>query len=184
MHWVMYGQDELLKFRQNIKMGKKGDLSEVAWLLVSDGRDWIWYKQHEIVDPSYLNSSHCCRWCDGVGDIFSVCFEHCLHATAYLSIVANHVHPFMTTLHHLPMATSCETTQHVAKLRPSPTMFLEPHTEFIVLRWPPRSPELNPTEHSRDAVKQEIHIMDDESAAPAWCDWTFPQPCWICATEN
>ncbi len=25
--------------------------------------------------------------------------EHCLDATAYLSIVADHVHPFMTTVH-------------------------------------------------------------------------------------
>ncbi len=40
-------------------------------------------------------------WCNGVGDIFLahlVPIEHCLNATAYLSIVADHVHPFMTTV--------------------------------------------------------------------------------------
>ncbi len=26
--------------------------------------------------------------------------EHCLNATAYLSIVADHIHPFMTTVYH------------------------------------------------------------------------------------
>ncbi len=32
--------------------------------------------------------------------------EHRLNTTAYLSIVADHVHPFMTTVYHLLMATS------------------------------------------------------------------------------
>ncbi len=27
------------------------------------------------------------------------CKDHCLNATAYLSIVADHVHPFMTTVY-------------------------------------------------------------------------------------
>ncbi len=30
---------------------------------------------------------------------FGVPIEHCLNATAYLSIVADHVHPFMTTVY-------------------------------------------------------------------------------------
>ncbi len=40
-----------------------------------------------------------------MGDIFLahlgplVPIDHCLNATAYLSIVADHVHPFMTTLY-------------------------------------------------------------------------------------
>ncbi len=59
-----------------------------AWIhscLVSTGSGWWW-------------------WCNGVGDIFLAHFgplvpiEHRLNATVYLSIVADHVHPFMTTV--------------------------------------------------------------------------------------
>ncbi len=56
-------------------------------------------KKHESL--LCLNSSGW-WWCKGVGDIFLAHFvsiEHCLNATAYLSIVANHVHPFMTTVY-------------------------------------------------------------------------------------
>lgn len=49
--------------------------------------------------------NHRCWWCHGLGGIIMasslgslVPIEHCLHATAYLSIVADHVHPFMATL--------------------------------------------------------------------------------------
>ncbi len=41
-------------------------------------------------------------WCNSVGDIFLahlVPIEHRLNATAYMNIVADHVHPFMTTVH-------------------------------------------------------------------------------------
>ncbi len=40
-------------------------------------------------------------WCNGVGDIFLahlVPIEYRLNTTVYLSIVADHVHPFMTTV--------------------------------------------------------------------------------------
>jgi len=49
---------------------------------------------------------HCAGWwwCNGVGDVFFrytlgplVQIGHCLNSTAYLSIVSDHVHPFMTT---------------------------------------------------------------------------------------
>ncbi len=46
-----------------------------------------------------LNGSGWWWWCNGVGDIFLVPIEYCLNATAYLSIVADHVHPFMTTVY-------------------------------------------------------------------------------------
>ncbi len=48
--------------------------------------------------------------------------EHRLNATAYLSIVA--VHPFMTTVYHLLMATSSRIMHHVTKLKSSQTGFL------------------------------------------------------------
>ncbi len=50
--------------------------------------------------------------------------EHRLNATVYLSIIADHVHPFMTTVYHLLMATSSRIMHHVTKLKSSQTGFL------------------------------------------------------------
>jgi hypothetical protein len=60
---------------------------------------------------------------DGMGDIFLAFFgllstkKHLLIATAYLSIVADRVDAFMTTVYHLLMATSNRITHHVPKLK-------------------------------------------------------------------
>ncbi len=66
-----------------------------------------------------------------VGGIFSwhtlgplVPIEHCLNATAYLSIVADHVHPFMTAVYPSSDATSSRIMHHVTKLKSSQTGFL------------------------------------------------------------
>ncbi len=46
------------------------------------------------------------------------------NATAYRSIVADHVHPFMTTVYPSSDATSSRITHHVTKLKSSQTGFL------------------------------------------------------------
>ncbi len=87
------------------------DWKNVAWsdesrflLQHSDGRVKIWHKEHENMDPSCLVST--VQACGGVmvWRIFSWhtlgplgTIEHRLNATAFLSIVADHVHPFMTS---------------------------------------------------------------------------------------
>ncbi|MDF4345884.1 hypothetical protein P3386_23865 [Vibrio parahaemolyticus] len=65
--------------------------------------------------------------------------EHGLNTTAYLSIVAESVHPFMTTVY--PSSDGYD-------------------NEFTVLQWPPQSPDLSPIEHLWDVVEREILIMD------------------------
>ncbi len=50
--------------------------------------------------------------------------EHSLNATVYLSIVADLVHPFMTTVYPSSDATSSRTMHHVTKLKSSQTGFL------------------------------------------------------------
>ncbi len=50
--------------------------------------------------------------------------EHCLNATAYLSIVADHAPPFMTTVYPSSDATSSMIMHHVTKLKSSQTGFL------------------------------------------------------------
>ncbi len=88
------------------------DLKNVVWsdesrflLRHSDGRVRIWCEQHDSMDPSCLVSTVQAAGVVMVWGIFSwhtlgplVPTEHRLNATAYLSIVADHVHPFMTTV--------------------------------------------------------------------------------------
>ncbi len=101
-------------------------------LLHSDGRVRMRRKEHESMDPSCLVSA--VQAAGGgvmVWGIFSwhtlgplVPIEHRLNATVYLSIVADHVHPFMTTLYHLLMLNSSSIMHHVTKLKSSQTGFL------------------------------------------------------------
>ncbi len=67
----------------------------------------LWHKEHESMDPSCLVST---VQAGGGGVMVRGIFswhtlgpiEHLLNATAYLSIVADHVHPFMTTVYPSP----------------------------------------------------------------------------------
>ncbi len=115
------------------------DWKNVVWsdesrflLRYSDGSVRIWCKEHESMDPSCLFST--VQAAGGgvmVWGIFSwhtlgplVPIEHRLYTTDYLSIVSDHVHPFMTTVYHLLMVTSSRIMQHVTKLKSSQTGFL------------------------------------------------------------
>ncbi len=73
--------------------------------------------------------------------------EHCLNATAYLSIVADHVHPFMTTVYPSSDGYFQQDNAPCHKAQIISDWFLEHENEFTLLKWPPQSPELNPIEH-------------------------------------
>ncbi len=86
--------------------------------------------------------------------------EHRLNATVYLSIVADHVHPFMTTVYPSSDDYFQQDNAPCHKAQIISDWFLEHDNEFTLLKWPPQSPDLNPIEHLLDVVEREIHIMD------------------------
>lgn len=90
----------------------------------------------------------------------SVLIEHRVNATAYLSIVADHVHPFMTTVY--PSSDGYIQQDNLAyhKVWIISDWFLKHDNEFSVLKWTPQSTNLNPIEHLWDVVEWEIFIMD------------------------
>ncbi len=127
-----------LQFAQAHQNWTIEDWKNVAWsdesrflLRHSDGSVRIWRKEHESMDPSCLASTVQAAGGVMAWGIFSwhtlgplVPIDHRLNATAYLNIVADHVHPFMTTVYHLLMAISSRIMHHVTKLKSSLTGFL------------------------------------------------------------
>ncbi len=163
-----------LQFAQAHQNWTIEDWKNVAWsdesqflLQHSDGRVRIWCKEHESMDPSCLISTVQAGGGVMVWGIFSwhtlgplVLIAHCLNATAYLSIVADHVHPFMTTVYSSSDGYFQQDNAPCHKAQIISDWFLEHDNEFTLLIWPPHSPDLNPIEHLWDVVEREIRIMD------------------------
>ncbi len=126
-----------LQFTQAHQNWTIEDWKKVAWsngslflLRHSDDRVRIWHKEHESMDPSCLVSMVQAAGGVMVWGIFSwhtlgplVPIEHCFNTTVYLSIVADHVHPFTTTVYPSSDATSSRIMHHVTKLKSSQTVF-------------------------------------------------------------
>ncbi len=170
------GEDDFLKFKPSIRMGKKGDLSDFERGMVVCARQaglsiwiWIWLKVHESMDPSCLVSTVQAGGVGGVmvWGIFSwhtlgplVPIEHRLYSTAYLSIVADHVHPIITTVYPSSDGYFQQDNAPCHKAQIISDRFLEHDNEFTLIKRPPQSLDLNPIEHLWDVVDREIHIMD------------------------
>ncbi len=151
------------------------DWKNVVWsdesrflLKHSDVRVRIWRKEHERMDPSCLVSTvqagggGVMVW--GIFYWHTLCplvpIEHHLNATAYLSTVSDHVHPFMTTVYSSSDDYFQKDNAPCHKAQIISDWFLEHDNEFTLLKWPPESPDLNPIEHLCDVVEREICIMD------------------------
>jgi len=79
---------------------------------------------------------------------------------AYLSIVSDHLHPFMATMYPSSDGYFHQDNAPCHKARIISNRFLEHDNEFTVLKWPPQSPDLNPKEHLWDVVERELRALD------------------------
>ncbi len=86
--------------------------------------------------------------------------EHCLNATAYMGIVADLVHPFMTTVYPSSDGYFQQDNAPCHKAQIISDWFLEHDNEFTLLKGPLQSPDFNPIKHLWDVVEWELHIMD------------------------
>jgi len=85
---------------------------------------------------------------------------HCLNATDYLSIVSDHVHPFMAPMHPSSDGYFQQDNAPCHKAQIISNWFLEHNNELTVLKWSPQSPDLNPIEHLWDVMERELRSLD------------------------
>ncbi len=129
--------------------------------------------------------------------------EHRLNATVYLSIVSDHVHPFMTTASHLLMYFQQDNAPcHKAQIISD--WFLEHEKELVSWTWQwvhftQMTSTVTRSQSNRaplgcGGTRDSHHgCAADKSAATAWCYhinmdqnlWgMFPTPCWMYIMKN
>lgn len=100
----------------------------------------------------------------------SVLIENYLRATAFMCIVAEQVHPFMTTFQQ--DNSWCQHGSNNLKL------VSEHEKEFALLQWPPWLPDFSPNKHLWDLMGDNIHIITVQSTNLSKSIWTKKKTQW------
>nr|KAF6387391.1 hypothetical protein mMyoMyo1_007893 [Myotis myotis] len=104
--------------------------------------------------------------------------EQRLNSTAYLSIIADQVHPIMLMAYPNGDGFFQQDNVPCHGARIVQEWFQEHEEDFTLLRWPPQPPDLNPIEHLWDQVKRAIRQLVlqpsdltelDSAIHQAWC---------------
>ncbi|GBM53755.1 Transposable element Tcb2 transposase [Araneus ventricosus] len=130
------------------------DWKRVAWsdesrfrLFRADGKLRIWRQVHEAMDPAcQVGTVQGHGGSIMVWGVFSwqflVLVPTSLNAIRYVELLGDHLHPLMLYCHPhgngVFQQDNC--TSHRSRLD-------EHSSDFFVINWPPRSPDLNPIEH-------------------------------------
>lgn len=93
-----------------------------------------------MLHPAWCQQFRLLLWCNGVRDILTHfrplrTLEHHLNATAYLSNVADHAHPYMATVYRHPLL---QTIVPRYKAQITSNCFLEHDNQVTVLKRPPQ----------------------------------------------
>jgi transposase len=168
------------------------DWKNVAWsdesrfqLYRADGRVRVWRKPHEAMDPACQQGIvqaggasvmvwGVCSW-HALGPL--VRLETTLTGARYVSILSDHLHPFMSCVHSdgLGRFQQDNATPHTSKVA---TTWLQEHSsEFELLRWPPKSPDMNIIEHIWDALQRAVQHRSPSPRTPSQL-WTALQDSW------
>ncbi len=164
----------------------------------SDGWVRIWHKEHESMDPSCLVSTVHAGGVKVCG-IFSwqtlgplVPIEHRLNAPAYLNIVTDHVHPFMTTVYPSSDGYFQQDNTPCHKAQIISDWFLKQWVNFTQMAYTVTRSESNRAPLGCGGTG-DSRCAADKSAETAWCYhvnmdqnlWgIFPTHCWIYASKN
>ncbi len=181
-----------LRFAQAHQNWTIEDWKNIAWsdesrflLQPSDGRFRIWHKAHESMNPSCLVSTVQA----GGGVMVS---WHTLGPFAYLSIVADHVHPFMTTVYPSSGGYFQQDNAPCHKAQIISHWFLE-HDNTQMASTVTGSQSNRVPLGCGGTGDSHLKCAADKSAATVWSYhvsidknlWgVFPTPCWIYATKN